>query len=274
MRPELVKIGPLTVYSYGFMLGLAFLAGSLLAAKEADRKGLDREHFFDFLLVTLVVAVVVSRLFYVAFQLGEYLAAPATILNIRDGGLAVHGGLLGGVLTALWFARREKTSFWRLADTLSPSLALGIGIARWGCLLAGCCYGVLCTLPWAVETRFAPGWRHPTQVYESVLDLAVFGFLWWYRTRRKHDGQVFLAFLGLYSVVRFGVEFYREVDLRIGAFTAAQVGSVALALVALWAWAWMQRRPAVGAYQAELSCAPPDLPEQTGPPTSSSGPPA
>ncbi|MDP2857553.1 MAG: prolipoprotein diacylglyceryl transferase [Bacillota bacterium] len=274
MRPELVKIGPLTVYSYGFMLGLAFLAGSLLAAREADRKGLDRERFFDFLLLTLVVAVIVSRLFHVAFRLSEYMAAPATILNIRDGGLAIHGGLLGGVLTALWFARRQKTSFWRLADTLSPSLTIGISIARWGCLLAGCCYGVLCTLPWAVQTRFAPGWRHPTQIYESVLDLAIFGFLWWYRTRRKHDGQVFLAFLGLYSVVRFGVEFYREVDVRIGALTAAQVGSVALALVSLAVWAWMQRRPAVVEYQPEPAAAPPDLPEQPVPPMVSSAPPA
>jgi hypothetical protein len=96
MRPELITIGPVTIYSYGLMLGLAFLAGALLAAKEADRKGIDRERFFDFLLITLVVAVVVSRLFYVALQPEEYLAAPATILNIRDGGLAFHGGLLGG----------------------------------------------------------------------------------------------------------------------------------------------------------------------------------
>ena len=223
----------------------------MLAAREADRKSLDRERFFDFLLLTLVIAVVVSRLFYVAFRLKEYLAAPATILNIRDGGLAIHGGLLGGVLTGIWFSRKQKVSFWRLADTVAPSLAIGIGIARWGCLLAGCCYGVLSTLPWAVQTRFAPGWRHPTQIYESVLDFAVFGFLWWYRRRRKRDGQLFLAFLGLYSVVRFFVESYREVDLRTGPLTVAQAGSIVLALASLAAWVWMQRRPVVAVAEPE-----------------------
>jgi len=269
MRPELFKIGPLTVYSYGFMLGLAFLVGSLLAAREADRKGLDRERFFDFLLVTLVVAVVVSRLFYVAFRLKEYLAAPITILNIRDGGLAIHGGLLGGVLTGLWFSRKQKVSFWRLADVVSPSLAVGIGIARWGCLLAGCCYGTLSTLPWAIQTRFQPGWRHPTQIYESLLDFAVFGILWWYRRRQKRDGQLFLAFLGLYSVVRFFVEFYREVDLRIGPLTAAQVGSIVLALASFAVWIWMQRGPAPmlagPGPQSGPERARPEPPEQTEP---------
>ncbi len=274
MRPELFKIGPLTVYSYGFMLGLAFLAGSLLAAREADRKGLDRERFFDFLLVTLIVAVVVSRLFYVAFRLKEYLAAPMTILNIRDGGLAIHGGLLGGVLTGLWFSRRQKVSFWRLADVVSPSLAIGISIARWGCLLAGCCYGTLSTLPWAIQTRFAPGWRHPAQIYESVLDFAVFGILWWYRRRQKRDGPLFLAFLGLYSVVRFFVEYYREVDLRIGPLTAAQLGSILLALASFAAWVWMQRgavavlpepQPAPAPPEPEPEPAPPEQTEPTEP---------
>lgn len=231
MHPELLKIGPFTVYSYGLMLGIAFVAGTFLAAKEVERKGMGKGSIFDFFLITLIVSVVVSRLFYVAFRLHAYLSAPLGILDIRDGGLAIHGGLLGGIGVGLWYSRRNNISFWRLADALAPSLALGIGITRWGCLLAGCCYGTLSTLPWAVSTHYAPGWRHPAQIYESILDLAIFGLLWARRKKRATDGQLFLAFVGLYSIARFFVEFYREADLKLGPVTVAQAGSIVLAIL-------------------------------------------
>jgi phosphatidylglycerol---prolipoprotein diacylglyceryl transferase len=241
MHPELFKIGPVTFYSYGLLMGLAFVVAAFIAGKEADRKGFGGDDYYNFLLITLVVGVVFSRFMYVVLRLPEYLGDPISMLDIRSGGLAIHGGLLGGVLTGIWFSRRKHISFWSLADSVAPSLALGMGIARWGCLLAGCCYGKLSTVPWAVTTVLASGWRHPTQVYESILDFAIFGVLWLYRTRARGQGQVFAGWVGLYSIVRFIVEIYREPDLVIGPLTAAQIGSLALVAISAVVWVHLGR---------------------------------
>jgi phosphatidylglycerol:prolipoprotein diacylglycerol transferase len=231
MYPELFKIGPITFYSYGLMMGLAFIVAAFIAGKEADRRGFGGEDYYNFLIIVLVVGVVFSRIMYVALRLPEYAGNPLSVFDIRAGGLAIHGGLLGGVLAGIWYARKKSISFWSLADSMAPSLAVGMGIARWGCLFAGCCYGRLSTLPWAVTTVLAPGWRHPAQVYESLLDFVIFAILWFSRRKTKADGQLFAAYVGLYSIVRFIVEYYREPDLVIGPLTAAQIGS--LVLVAL-----------------------------------------
>jgi len=241
MHPIVVRFGPVTVYSYGALLSVAFLVGAVIAAREGERKGVGGQWMYDFLLVTLVSGVVVSRLLFVLMNLGLYVSNPWTVLNVAEGGLSLHGALLGGLLAALWFARRKKVSFDALADTVSPSLALGIGIGRWGCFFNGCCYGTLTSLPWATMTRYAPGLRHPTQIYESFLALLMFWWLWRARTRVKADGQLFMLFLALYSVIRFFVEFYRESPF-IGPLTYAQVASLAIAAFAVVRYYVLGRR--------------------------------
>ncbi|MCR4399023.1 MAG: prolipoprotein diacylglyceryl transferase [Firmicutes bacterium] len=233
VHPYLFKWGPITVWSYGFMLDVGFVLGAILAAREADRRGIGGAWIYDLLLVVLVAGVVVSRAVYVLLNFNLYASDPWTILNITEGGLALHGALLGGLLAAVWFCRRRKISIPDLADTLAPSLALGIGITRWGCFLNGCCYGVPTSGSWGVLTRYAPGLRHPVQIYESVLDFALFGFLLWVRTRAKAKGQLFALFLMLYSSIRFFVEFFRE-SSYVGPLTHAQAASLAIALGALW----------------------------------------
>lgn len=250
MHPELLKIGPVTIYSYGALLGLAFLVCSLLAVKEGERRGIHHERMLDFLLATILVALVFSRMFYVLMRPAAYVADPLRAFSLGDGSLAFHGGLLGGVLNGLWFSRRWGVSFWTIADSVGAVLPLGSAIARWGCLLSGCCYGTLSTVAWAVTTQHAPGWRHPAQIYESLLDLAVFGMLAVYKKRRVRQGQVFLAYLALYSLVRFTVDFYRDSDLWIGRLTYTQAGSLVLLVLAVIASSYLRLR-AVRASGAE-----------------------
>ncbi|MGE5483773.1 MAG: prolipoprotein diacylglyceryl transferase [Ignavibacteriales bacterium] len=248
MHPYILKWGPITIWSYGLMLDLGFLLGAVLAAREADRRGIGGAWMYDLLLAMLLVGVVASRALYVLLNLSLYVSNPWTILNITEGGLALHGALLGGLIVAIWFCRRKKISFYDLADTVAPSLALGIAVARWGCLLNGCCYGVPTTGKWGVLTRYAPGLRHPTQIYESLLAFGLFAFLWWARQRTRIRGQLFMLFLMLYSVIRFLVEFFRE-SSYIGPLTHAQAASLAIALLALW-WFFRLERQATAAATA------------------------
>lgn len=241
MHPYLFKWGPITIWSYGLMLDLGFILGAVLAAREADRRGIGGAWMYDLLLAMLVAGVVVSRALYVLLNLGLYVSNPWTIFNITEGGLALHGALLGGLLVAIWFCLKKGIAFFELADTVSPSLALGIAVARWGCMLNGCCYGIPTSGKWGILTRYAPGLRHPTQIYESLLAFGLFAFLWWARDRIRARGQLFMLFLMMYSVIRFFVEFFRE-SSYIGPLTHAQAASMAIALVALWLFFRLDRQ--------------------------------
>lgn len=229
------------MHSYGLMLGLAFVAGSILASREAERKGIGGEWMYDFLLVTLLAGVIVSHALYVVLNLGLYVSNPWTILNITEEGLSLHGALAAGVIVALWFCRKRGVSFYTLADTLAPSVALGIGIGRWGCFFNGCCYGVPTSGSWGVLTRYAPGLRYPTQIYESIAAFALFALLWSVRSKMKADGQVFTLFLLMYSVIRFFVEFFRE-SAYLGPLTYAQAASILIVAVALYWFYRLDRR--------------------------------
>ncbi len=241
MYPVIFRFGPLTLYSYGLVLGVAFVAASLLAAREAERRGIGGEWMYDFLLVTLISGVIASRALYVILNFGLYRSNPWTVLNIAEGGLSLHGAIAAGSAAAAWFCRKKGVSFYALVDTIAPSAALAIGIGRWGCLLNGCCYGVLTSGSWGVLTRYAPGLRHPTQIYESIAVLALFAILWSIRTRVKVQGQLFMLFLAMYSAIRFFVEFFRE-SAYVGPLTHAQAGSIAIAAVALFWYHRLERR--------------------------------
>lgn len=232
----LFRIGPVEIYSYGAMLALAFLAAMVVATAEARRKGLRAEAMPDFFLAIIILAVVFSRVVYIAFNLTVFTEAPWRVFNLREGGLAIHGGILGGVLAGWWFARRERIPFLVLADTAAPPLALGTAIGRIGCFLNGCCYGVLTTGWWGTLTRYAPGLRHPTQLYESGLSLLLLGLLWHARTRTGRPGRLFFLYLGGYGLVRFAVETVREVEGYFGPVTYAQAFSLVLLAVAAGFW--------------------------------------
>jgi len=161
------------------------------------------------------------------------------IFMVQHGGIVYYGGLIGASAACVVFAWRRRLALWKLADILAPSVALGSFFGRWGCLMHGCCYGRPTDLPWGIQFPLghpshlhddgAPHYVHPTQIYDSLLNLALFAGLAWFYKRRRFDGQVFALYLVCYAVLRSFVEYFRgdypAANLVWGRITPAQLVS-------------------------------------------------
>jgi len=210
MLPDIFKIGPLTLHSYGLMLALAFLAGIWLMELQTKKIGLDKNLIVDLGVFVMTGSVIGSRLMYVATHWNEYSSNPWQALAVWQGGLTFYGGFILGTLTAVAFCRVRKISFWTIADIAAPGFAAGLGLGRIGCFLNGCCFGKPSSLPWAVTfpangaaalTAGCP--VHPTQIYESAFGFVAFGLLWALRNKRKFPGFSICLFFLLYGIWRF-----------------------------------------------------------------------
>lgn len=206
------RFGPVEVKAWGTMLVVAFSAGVLYLVRWGDRGVLQPAEVVDMALYCLVGAVVGSRVVFVALDWQTYAAQPAHILNVWEGGLSYHGGLLGAVLAALIFARRRGKQFLRMADETAPAIALGYAFARVGCFLNGCCHGHPTDLPWGMvfpHGEICDQSVHPTQLYALLASLAIMAALIGLKPLVRFRGQLFAAYLVLYSVARFLLEFTR-----------------------------------------------------------------
>ena len=251
MHPILVQIGPVTIRYYGLMYVIAIAIGFFLLVKENRRKGLplSTENLLDLLLWTVPIAIVGARLYYVAFHWDYYGSHLVDVVKIWEGGLAIHGGVLAGVAVVFFFARAKKTLFWALTDALVTSLIIGQAIGRIGNLMNGDAFGTPTTLPWGI--RFPvdspagmayPGQAtHPSMIYEMLLNLAIFAFLWWgVRKRNFEDGFATAMYFILYAVARSIVSFTRGDSLWLGPIRAAHVISV-LFVVGFGLLIWRRR---------------------------------
>jgi phosphatidylglycerol:prolipoprotein diacylglycerol transferase len=250
MHPILFQYGRFTLYTYGLLVALAFLAAFWLTGREAERRGLDRRHFQDLGFLLLVAAIVGSRLFHVLVEWEYYLEHPLQVVKIWEGGLVFYGGFICAALAMIWHVRARALPVWTTCDVMSPALALGQALGRLGCFFAGCCYGANCTLPWAVtftETRgLAPVGTplHPTQLYSALANLSIFAILYFVaRPRQRFEGQIFGLYLMLYPAARFVIEFFRD-DPRgaLGPLSTSQALGIPLLLFGIWIL--IRRKPA------------------------------
>ncbi|HEX5219863.1 MAG TPA: prolipoprotein diacylglyceryl transferase [Verrucomicrobiae bacterium] len=262
MHPIAFQLGPLTVHWFGVMIALAFLAGMWTAVRRAPLAGISGEHVSDLVVPWLLLGSVLgARVLYVATYWKESFAGQPwwEIFMIQRGGLVFYGGLIGASLTTIIFARVKKLPLWKLADVFAPSVALGSMFGRIGCFLNGCCFGRACDLPWAVRfpadhvTSGAP--IHPTQIYDGLLNLALYlGLAWMFRHRRKFDGQIFATFLICYAFTRSISEAFRgdynDAHLH-GGFTPAHLVSVAILVTGIVFFAALKNRPASHASPAK-----------------------
>lgn len=250
MYPILLRLESFELRSYGVVIAFAILASYMLARREAARRNMDPRLVEDFAVFAILFGIVGARLYYIAFfDPGMFLRQPLMLLALWKGGLAIHGALLAGLLTGIWFCRKRGISVWTFADTLAPSLILGQAIGRLACFLNGDAYGIPTSVPWAITftdpNALAPLGvpRHPTQLYEMGLDLVLFGVLWALRKRRLVSGQLFLLYAGGYAVIRFIVETFREDQLQFaGGISAAQTLSVLVLVGSLLALALLRRK--------------------------------
>lgn len=238
MYPVLFELGPITFYSYGLMIGLGFVAGVLVASKRAEMKGIDPDSLFWFILALLAGGVVGGRLFHIALNSWHY-TDWKSVLDTRNGGLSIHGVLMGGLVAAAAYSRFRLTKLTELLDLVVPGVALGQAIGRIGCLLSGCCYGMETSGTWGFATRFAPGLRHPYPLYESVADFLLFLTLIALAKRIRVSGGLFLVYAFGYSVIRFFLEFVRDNSAYVLGLSYAQWGSLAAALVALGVYVYV-----------------------------------
>ena len=249
---------PIKLHSYGLMLMLGAMAGTWSACGEARRRGVDPNIILDMAMPLLVSGVVMCRLLYIALEPGAF-SSPGRMLRVWDGGLSFHGALIAAPIVVAWYARRNGLSFGQLADIIAPSVFLGYAIGRIGCLLNGCCYGAVCDLPWAMQfpderhrgalTPFS----HPTQLYSSLLALALFFAMQRARLSPRFNrfpGQITLLFFALYAVERAIVEVFRNgatatTVLGTSWLTQAQLASAIglFVVAALWIFRMANLRP-------------------------------
>jgi phosphatidylglycerol:prolipoprotein diacylglycerol transferase len=261
MHPILFHIGSWPVRSYGVTLAIAFVVGILIARRRVRRAGLDPDLVIDLAFYVILASIAGARAVFVAVHWDLFRGDLLGVLRLWDGGLAQYGGIAAGVVTGLLFFRWRGVPPWRGADLLAPSVAMGVAIGRIGCFVNGCCFGRECSLPWAV--RFPVGsiaWHespgvavHPTQIYESLAALAVFGILLAVDRRKPFDGFLLWLLLLLLAAARFAVDPLRSYERASMAgatgLTTNQVIGIGIAFLSLAAMALAasRRRRSIGA---------------------------
>lgn len=216
---------------YGIIIASAMFIASLLLIKFGKKYGYKENDLLDLILVVLPMAIVFARLYYVAFEWDYYSANPSDILAFRDGGLAIHGGILGGLLGGFIVCKVKKLNFGDLADMVSMPLILGQAIGRWGNFVNQEAHGGPTDLPWGIMIDGVK--VHPTFLYESIWNLLVFGFLVITFKKRRFYGEHFIKYLILYSVGRFFIEGLRTDSLMLGPLRIAQVFSLVSIVVGI-----------------------------------------
>ncbi|WP_078593130.1 prolipoprotein diacylglyceryl transferase [Evansella clarkii] len=237
LNPVAFELGPVTVYWYGILIGLGALLGYLLANSEAKRRGLPKDTFADLLLFALPISIIGARIYYVFFRWEHFADNPAKIFAIWEGGLAIHGGLIAGAITALVFARKRNLSFWKIADIAAPSILLGQAVGRWGNFMNQEVYGgevsrsfleSLMLPDLVINQMYINGaYHHPTFLYESLWNLLGVAILLLLRRANLRRGEMFISYAIWYSIARFIIEGIRTDYLLVfGVVKTAQAVSI------------------------------------------------
>jgi phosphatidylglycerol:prolipoprotein diacylglycerol transferase len=250
--PVALSIGPLQIHWYGLMYLIGFAAAWWLGRLRTRRPGapLTEEQMGDLLFYAALGVILGGRLGYVLFyNLPQYVAVALALLKVWQGGMSFHGGLIG-VLIAMWlYGRRLGLGFFQVTDFIAPLVPIGLGAGRIGNFINGELFGKPTDLPWAmVFPHGGPLARHPSQLYEAILEgLVLFVILWLYSARPRPTMAVSGLFLIGYGVFRFLIEFARLPDAQLGYlawgwFTMGQLLSLPMVVLGLVFMAWAYRR--------------------------------
>ena len=252
MFPELFKLGPITLYSYGVLLAVSYLVGLKLAMARAKQRNLDAARVLDLGIYIIVAALVGAKLLLLVVDFDHYRNNPGELLALARSGGVFYGGLILAVAVAFWYIARHKMPFWSTCDVFAPGIALGHVTGRLGCFAAGCCYGRPTDVPWGViftdplaaaNVGTPLGIRlHPTQLYEAGAELLILAFLLATERRgRPFAGRTFWLYMFLYAVSRYIIEIYRGdprgvvpfLDISTSQFISLILGPLSLIML-LW----------------------------------------
>jgi phosphatidylglycerol:prolipoprotein diacylglycerol transferase len=265
--PLVFQLGPFSLRWYGLLIAIAVLAGLALATRLGRARGIEPVLIADLLPLLVLGAVIGARIYYVALEWRQYAINPVDALAIWRGGIAIHGALIGGVLTTVVYCRWRRQRFWPLLDVLMPAVALGQAIGRWGNFFNSEAFGVPTDLPWRLKIPAANRppefldqlYFHPTFLYESIWNVGVLVLLlvlFRLASRGRINlpaGALSCVYLMAYSAGRFWIEGLRIDPLCLfaqppfceGGIRMAQLVSlllIALGATGLW-WLLARRRP-------------------------------
>ena len=232
-----ITIFGFSIAFYGIIIGIGMLLGITLAARDAERRGIGEDTIYDFALLGIVFGVIGARLYYVFFRWDNYRGNLLEILNLRAGGLAIYGGVIGGILSLMVYCRRKKQNFLNLADSLILGVLVGQILGRWGNFFNAEAFGRYTDSLFAMQLRRdivnpimidsallqhlvrVNGVDyiqvHPTFLYESVWNLCLLLFLLWYRPKKRFTGEMFFLYLGGYGLGRVWIEGLRTDSLLV-----------------------------------------------------------
>jgi len=245
LDPTIVTIGPVHIRWYGLMYILGFVASYLLVRYQIKKKQLaipvgTLNDLFLYLVLGLIIG---ARIGYcIIYNFSFYLAYPLKVFAIWEGGMSFHGGLIGAVIAGMIFFRKRGLSFWQFADLIAVTAPIGLGLGRLGNFLNAELYGRVTTVPWAMVFPSAGNLpRHPSQLYEGLLEgVVLFIILWLLKDRVTRKGTLFCLFVLLYSIIRFFVEFFRQPDPQLGFFfsclTMGQIISILMGIGGMILW--------------------------------------
>jgi phosphatidylglycerol:prolipoprotein diacylglycerol transferase len=232
INPILIDLGPIKVGWYGLMYVFGFMASYLLVRYQMKRKdfGISRVEVDDLYFFLVLGLMIGARLGYILFyDLKMYLSDPLEMFAFWHGGMSFHGGLIGVLIVGILFSWRNRKSFWKVADLIIVTAPIGLGLGRIGNFINGELYGRVTQVPWGMI--FPKGGelpRHPSQLYESILEgWVLFLILWFLKEKKIPAGSLLSLFLILDGAFRFFVEFFREPDAHLGfilgPFTTGQI---------------------------------------------------
>ncbi|WP_314871913.1 prolipoprotein diacylglyceryl transferase [Stomatobaculum longum] len=232
-----ITIFGFSIAFYGIIIGIGMLLGITLAARDAEQRGIGEDTVYDFALLGIVCGVIGARLYYVFFRWDNYRGNLLEILNLRAGGLAIYGGVIGGILSLMFYCKRKKQNFLNLADSSILGVLVGQILGRWGNFFNAEAFGRYTDSLFAMQLRRdivnpiminsallqhlvrVNGVDyiqvHPTFLYESVWNLCLLLFLLWYRPKKRFTGEMFFLYLGGYGLGRVWIEGLRTDSLLL-----------------------------------------------------------
>ena len=216
---------------YGILIAIGMVIAVSIALREAKRLGILEDDILNLAMIAIPCGLIGARAYYVIFNWSYYAGNISEILNFRGGGLAIHGGLIGGILAGFIYAKVKKLSFFKLADCVVLGVPLAQAIGRWGNFLNKEAHGGPTDLPWGIMVDGVK--VHPTLLYESIWDVWVFILFFLFRKKQKYEGQSLVNYMILYSIGRFFIEGLRTDSLMLGPLRMAQVISLVFIIVGI-----------------------------------------
>jgi phosphatidylglycerol:prolipoprotein diacylglycerol transferase len=242
MHPEICKIGPFTIYSYGLMLAVAFAVSSALLITQAKKQDMNPDTVFSLAFIVFISGVIGARAFYVIDNIAYYKRNMPEIIMLQRGGLSWFGGLIAGIFASIFYLKTRKLSIYKVMDLVAPFVVLGQAIGRVGCLLNGCCFGK--ESGFGIYFPVHKAILIPVQISCSLILIIIFIILRYLQERPHRDGQIFYMYLLLYSAKRFFIEFWRaDNEIILFGLTLFQLMSILFFVLALTQLAKSKPKP-------------------------------